>query len=200
MSEAPSPPPDDARTQWLLRYQAWLKLLARLEIDRRFQGKFSESDAVQQTLFEAWRCWERFQGDDEPARLAWLRQILAHQLAHLARHYGATQKRDARREQSLDQTLAQSAHRLGAFLAADQSTPSAIVLRDEQQLQLAKALDNLPADYREVLVLRNLEELSHDDIAARMGRSVGAVRMLWLRALAALREEFLRNATSTESA
>ncbi|MFO0906505.1 MAG: sigma-70 family RNA polymerase sigma factor [Pirellulales bacterium] len=191
------PLPDDARTQWLLRYQAWLKLLARLEIDRRFQGKFSESDAVQQTLFEAWRCWDRFQGDEEPARLAWLRQILAHQLAHLARRYGATQKRDAAREQSLDQSLAQSAHRLRDVLAADQSTPSAALQREEQSLQLAAALDRLPSDYREVLVLRNLEELSHDEIATRLGRSPGAVRMLWLRALAALRTEFLRDATST---
>jgi hypothetical protein len=63
---ADSPPPaDDPRTAWLMRYEAWLKLLARLEIDSRFQGKFSESDAVQQTLLEAWRCWDRFRGDDE---------------------------------------------------------------------------------------------------------------------------------------
>ena len=54
---------------------------------------------------------------------------------------------------------------------------------------LAEALSRLPEDYREVIVLRNLEELSHEDVAARMGRAVGAVRMLWLRALSRLRRE-----------
>jgi len=190
MNEPPAiPSSDDDRTQWLMRYEAWLKLLARLEIDSRFQGKFSASDAVQQTLLEAWRCWDNFRGDQEPQRLAWLRQILAHQLAHLARHYGATQKRDASREQSIDQTLAQSAQRLEQLLAPDQSTPSILAAKREQQLRLAEALERLPADYREVIVLRNLEDLPHDEVATRMQRTPGAVRMLWLRALTALREQ-----------
>ena len=182
-------PTDDPRTAWLMRYEAWLKLLARLEIDSRFQGKFSESDAVQQTLLEAWRCWDRFRGDNETARRAWLRQILAHQLARLARHYGGTLKRDAAREVSLENTLAQSAARLEGLLAVDQATPSGAVERHEEQLRLATALERLPSDYRDVIVLRHLEDLSHEEIAARMGRSAGAVRMLWLRALAALKQE-----------
>ena len=53
---------------------------------------------------------------------------------------------------------------------------------------LADVLAQLPDDYREVLIFRHLENLSHDEIAARMNRSPGAVRMLWVRALAALRE------------
>jgi len=39
-----------------------------------------------------------------------------------------------------------------------------------------------------VIMLRNIEEFSHEEIAERMQRSVGAVRMLWVRALAALRD------------
>ena len=106
------PLPSDARTEWLIRYESWLKTLARLEIDSRFQGKFSASDAVQQTLLEAWKDWDEFRGTEEPQRLAWLRQILAHQLAHLARHYAGTQKRDVSREVSLQNSLARSSDRL----------------------------------------------------------------------------------------
>ncbi|MFO0868400.1 MAG: sigma-70 family RNA polymerase sigma factor [Pirellulales bacterium] len=192
------PEPPEARTRWLLRYEAWLKLLARLEIDQRFQGKFSASDAVQQTLLEAWRCWDQFRGDQEPVRLAWLRQILAHQLAHLARHYGATQKRDAGRELSLEHTLAQSAARLEGLLADRGPSPSDVAIRREQQLRLAAVLEQLPADYREVIILRNLEELTHEQIAERLGRSPGAIRMLWLRALAALRSTL--DSPSTDNA
>ena len=54
-------------------------------------------------------------------------------------------------------------------------------------MQLADVLAALPDDYREVIILRNLEGLSHAEIAQRLNRSPGAVRMLWVRALAALR-------------
>jgi RNA polymerase sigma-70 factor (ECF subfamily) len=57
----------------------------------------------------------------------------------------------------------------------------------EQQLQLAAALEQLPEDYRQVILLRHIEQLPHSEIARRMNRSEGAVRMLWVRALAQLR-------------
>ena len=56
-------------------------------------------------------------------------------------------------------------------------------------MQLADALARLPSDYAEIIVLRNVEGLSHEEAARRMGRGVGAVRMLWVRALARLRQE-----------
>lgn len=181
-------PGGDVRTQWLLKYEAWLRLLARNEIDSRFAGKFDASDAVQQTLMEAWQGWENFRGSEEPQRLAWLRQIMAHQLAHLARHYAGTQKRDVAREVSIEHTLNQSAQRLDALLPARDGSPSGQAAASEQRLQLAEVLERLPDDYRQVILLRNIEELSHEEIAERLGRSVGAVRMLWVRALAALRD------------
>lgn len=188
-SAAAGLPEDDQRTHWLMRYEGWLKVLARLEIDSRFQGKFSASDAVQQTLFEAWKDWEQFRGTDEPQRLAWLRQILAHQLAHLARHYAGTQKRDITREVLLQNSLNASAQRLQEMSMASVSTPSAQVAAQEQQLLLADVLQRMPEDYQQVILLRNLQELSHAEIAQRMGRSEGAVRMLWVRALTRLRDE-----------
>ncbi len=171
-----------------MRYEAWLRLLARNEIDSRFAGKFDPSDAVQQTMLEAWQGWDQFRGRQEPQRVAWLRQILAHQLAHLARHYGGTQKRDVGREISIDQTLCQSAQRLDALLPASDLSPSGIAAATEQRLQLAEVLERLPADYRQVILLRNIEDLPHEEVARRMSRTPGAVRMLWLRALAALKE------------
>ena len=178
--------PDGARTRWLLQHEHRLSVLARLEINRRFGGKFDPSDVVQQTLMEAWQGWERMQARDEPQRIAWLRQILAHQLARFVRHHQGTQKRDVGRELSIDQSLDQSARRLDAFLVAHDPSPSQIVSAQEQLDRLAQVLEELPEDYRQVILLRNLEELSHAEVAERMGRSEAAVRMLWIRALAAL--------------
>lgn len=173
----------------LLRFQPWLHLLARLQIDSQFQGKFDASDIVQQTLLEACRALPQFRGQSEAELAGWLRQVLAHVLAHEVRRYHGTQQRDVDREVSLDQALAESSQRLGDMLAASGSSPSQQAVRHEQEILLAEMLAHLPADYREVIVLRNLEGLSHEAVASRMGRSAGAVRMLWVRALAQLREE-----------
>lgn len=178
-----------AQGELLLRFQPWLRLLARLQLESRFQGKFDASDIVQQTLLEACRALAQFRGNTEAELAAWLRQILAHVLAHEMRRYQGTQQRDLAREVSLEQELAQSSQRLGALLAAPGSSPSEQAARREQEVLLAEVLARLPEDYREVIILRNLQGLSHEEVAQRMDRGVGAVRMLWVRALARLRQE-----------
>ena len=71
-------------------------------------------------------------------------------------------------------------------MAAGKS-PSQEATQHEAGVILAEALGRLPADYREVLILRNLEELTFPEVAQRMDRSVDSVRKLWARALARLR-------------
>jgi RNA polymerase sigma-70 factor (ECF subfamily) len=181
-----------AQAKILVRYQSWLRILARLQLDRRFQGKFDASDIVQLTMLEACRGFPQFHGTTEAELTAWLRQVLAHVLAHEMRRYQGTQQRDVGREVSLEQALAESSQRLGDMLAASGSSPSQQAVRHEQELLLAEVLGRLPEDYRDVIILRNLEGLSHEEVAQRMQRNPGAVRMLWVRALARLREELGR--------
>jgi RNA polymerase sigma-70 factor (ECF subfamily) len=185
-----------AQGKVLERYRPWLHLLARLEIGGRFHGKFDASDVVQQTLLEACRDLPQFRGGTEAELHAWLRQVLAHVLGHEFRRYTGTQKRDAAREVSLEQSLARSSQRLGELLAGSDASPSQQAERHEQEVVLAEVLGRLPDDYREVIVLRNLEGLSHEEVAKRMDRGVGAVRMLWVRALARVRKELDRAGVS----
>jgi RNA polymerase sigma-70 factor (ECF subfamily) len=77
----------------------------------------------------------------------------------------------------------------GAFVAEGPS-PSQHAARREQAVILADALDQLPPDYREVIVLRNFEELTFPEVARRMERSLDSVEKLWLRALAKLRKVY----------
>ena len=181
--------PDQVVATELERYRSWLGLLARLQVDARFRTKFDPSDIVQQTLLEAVRDWPKFRGRSEAELAVWLRQILAHVLLHEVRRYGGAQRRDIGREVSLEEALAESSQRLGAALAAPGSSPSEQAGRHELELRLADALARLPADYAEIILLRNVEGLSHEEAAGRMGRGAGAVRMLWVRALARLRQE-----------
>ena len=174
------------------RFEPWLTVIARSQVESRFAAKFDPSDLVQQTLAQAVRDFPQFKGTTEPELLAWLRQILAHTLAHEIRRYAGTQKRDLDREVSLDQDLTAVSQRFGDLLPASGPTPSQNAVAADRQVQLARLLERLPPDYRDILVLRHLEGLSHDAIALRMNRKPGAVRMLWVRALARLREEVTR--------
>jgi RNA polymerase sigma-70 factor (ECF subfamily) len=100
------------------------------------------------------------------------------------------------RERSLDETLSEASGRLGDLIPATGTSPSRKAVNRERELLLAQLLERLPEDHRDVLVLRHLEGLSHEEIARRMGRSPGAVRMLWVRALARLQVEAGRTSGS----
>ena len=62
-------------------------------------------------------------------------------------------------------------------------------MRRERELQLAEAIARLAPDYREVIVLRNLERLPFEEVARRMDRSRAAVQMLWMRAIRKLHDD-----------
>jgi RNA polymerase sigma-70 factor (ECF subfamily) len=83
--------------------------------------------------------------------------------------------------------LDQSSRAFDLGLLAKQSTPSQRVLRREQSVLLADALQQLPPDYAEAVVLRHMEGLSFPAIARRMGRSQDSVEKLWMRGLSRLR-------------
>jgi RNA polymerase sigma-70 factor (ECF subfamily) len=185
---------ESARAELFARYHHYLDALARAQLGRHLRTKCDPSDIVQQTLLEAHRDFAGFQGEHEGELLAWLRRILAHNLFNETRHYSARQ-RDAAREISIDQVRAgveQSSLALGRGLAASTPSPSQDAVRRESAVQLADALARLPEDYRTVLLLRVFEELPAAEVAERMGRTAGAVRMLQMRALEALREEMAK--------
>ena len=180
----------DAETlgQLLELYRRYLALLARVQIGQRLQGKVDASDIVQETFLEAHRNFARFRGTSEGELVRWLRQILATNLADLLRRYLGTQGRDVRLEREIEADFDRSSVLLDRGLVAPQSSPSQQAVRREQAVLLADALDRLPDDYREVLVLRHLEGLTFPEVARRMGRTLDSVDKLWMRGLARLRE------------
>jgi RNA polymerase sigma-70 factor, ECF subfamily len=164
-------------------YREYLRLLARARVGQDLRVRLDPSDLVQETLLEAHRDFRQFLGGSEAELAVWLRRILVRNLADQLK-YHQSQKRDVGREQSLE-ALIEQAHEA---LAAPLSTPSRQASRREQAVVMANALARLPGDYREVIALRHVEGRSFDEIAAQMGRSAGAVRMLWMRALERLGE------------
>jgi RNA polymerase sigma-70 factor (ECF subfamily) len=172
-------------------YRNYLRLLAQTQIDLHLHGRVDPSDLVQETMLEAFRDFGQFRGGTEAELLAWLRRILLHNLAGLVEKHLKAKKRDARREVPLHRLVAEmeeSSEKIDAALVSRGTSAGTRNRRREQVALLADQLARMKADYREVIVLRNLEGLAFEEVARRMGRSTGAVRMLWLRALDRLKQ------------
>jgi RNA polymerase sigma-70 factor (ECF subfamily) len=175
-----------ALDQLLDSYRNYLRLLARSGLDASLQGKADPSDLVQDALLKASLRFGQFQGTGDAELAGWLRQILSRCLADFIRRY-RTGARRAGREQSLDQLLNRSSQAMERILATNRTSPSGSAERRDLGVVLADALAQLRDDHREVIVLHHLQGLGWDEVARRMGRTKGAVRMLWTRALKELR-------------
>lgn len=172
-------------------YRSYLTLLARAGLGGHFQAKIGASDVVQQTLLEAHRAAAQFRGTSTAARAAWLRQILARNIASVARDLGRA-KRDFRRERSLERLMEESTSNFAAVLADPQPSPSQRASREETTVEIARALDALPANQREAVVLRHFEGRSLEEIAGQLDCSTAAVAGLIYRGLKALRGKIQR--------
>ena len=181
----PDPVPPEAA---LARFRDYLLLLARRRLGRQLQAKLDASDVVQQTLLEAHRDWPQLRGQGTAVQAAWLRQMLARNLANAARDLGRA-KRDVARERSLQAALDESASCLEQWLAAEQSSPSQQAERHERALRVAEALAGLPEAQREAVVRRHWEGQSLAEIAQHLHCSTAAVAGLLHRGLKNLRQQ-----------
>jgi RNA polymerase sigma-70 factor (ECF subfamily) len=171
-------------------YRNYLLVLAATHVEKRLQPRLSPSDVVQETMLRAHANFAQFRGSSEPELVAWLRQILVNNLAKFVEQHVLAARRDVRREVSIERlgrALEKSTVQLAALLPDESRTPSAAAQQREEAVLLADRLAALPPDYRDVLMLRNLQGLPFEVVAERMERSVSAARMLWLRAIEKLR-------------
>jgi RNA polymerase sigma-70 factor (ECF subfamily) len=172
--------------QALENFRDYLLLLARMQLGPAARNKLEASDMVQQTLLEAHRKRDQFRGRSAAEMACWLRQLLAFNLADAARAAGRA-KRDVARERSLETTLEHSSARLGAWLAADQSSPSQRAEYHELAANLAGVLTQLPEAQRQALMLRYCQDCSVEEISRHLDRSPAAVAGLLKRGLQQLR-------------
>lgn len=163
-------------------YRNYLTMLAKTRIDPRLKCKFDASDVVQETFLDAHRDFQSFKGDTEAELVAWLRKILVRNIVDQVKMEGA-KKRDFRREQSLERQLECASTNLMNSLGGSVSTPSRQLVRREQSVLLANALASLSDECRDVIMFRNVYQMQFQEIGEKLGKSSGAVRMIWLRAL-----------------
>jgi RNA polymerase sigma-70 factor (ECF subfamily) len=167
-------------------YRHYLRFVARTCLTSALAGKADASDLVQETLLKAHQNFTSFRGTSEGELVAWLRQILAQNVAQIVRRF-RTCSRDVERERSIEDLVARSSQVLAGIAADSGTSPSMAAERRDTGVVLAAALAELSVDQREIIFLRHVEELSWSEIAVRMSRTQDAARMLWARALKKLR-------------
>lgn len=168
------------------RWRQYLLLLARVQLGPPRRGRPDASDLVQQSLLEAYRQRGQFRGQSEAEWAAWLRRILACNLADAerARHRS---KRNVARERSLESALAATSASIASLVAAQQSSPSERAARNEQLAMLAEAIAALPEANREAIVLHYFQGWSLDRVGLQIERTPAAVAGLLKRGLKQLR-------------
>ena len=108
-------------------YRNYLYLLARTQVDLHLQKGASPSDLVQESFLDAFRDFDRFRGSTPPELRAWLRRILLNNILRLVERQVKAQKRDVRREVSLQariDALDRSSAAFDIALASTWSSPS----------------------------------------------------------------------------
>jgi RNA polymerase sigma-70 factor, ECF subfamily len=172
----------DARAlgELLDSFRPYIRVLVRALRDDRLRGKIDDSDLIQDALLEAHRHFAAFRGTTVAELVVWLRRIVVRAANRTLRSFLHTGKRDAARERPLGEEM--------DLVGGSDVSPSALAIRHEEAARMADALGRLPEDMQQVLLARHVDDLPHAAIAARLGRSEPAVRMLYLRALRCLRE------------
>ena len=141
---------------------------------------------VQDALILALGGLKGFTYRNEGDFLRWLSRIAENKLHDILKKFHAD-KRDIRKEISFKREGSSTDNRFyGASEPISTTTPSVIMRKKEALDRLEKALDTLKPEYKEVIVLKRIEGLTHAEIAERLNKSANAVPTLLFRAMAAL--------------
>lgn len=160
-----------AREALLDRLRPRLVLWASARLGAKLRGECEPEDVAQDVLLAVHKRLDDFKGSDRRAFLGWMFTVAENRIRDLADRVGAgkRQRADVPRR--------------------DQTTPSQAVAREEMARRLAEAVARLDAPHREVIQMRRFQEMEVPEIAKALDRSENAVRILYCRAIAALREE-----------
>ena len=137
-------------------------------------------DLSQEVFLRVFRTIHRFRG--QSSLRTWIYRIAVNQARNRHRFWRRRHRAD---QVSLDQHIATH----GDFVSTGESTPDRVLAQKELATRLQRALDSLPFDQRSVVVLREVDGLSYEEIAYSLGVAVGTVKSRLTRARQALRAE-----------
>lgn len=172
----------ESQADLLEAFREYMRQVARRALAAKKDFKLSVSDIVQTAILSAHKDARKCRAQNIVELKGWLRTIVLNDISNACRD-AQRQKRDVRREKSIDAVTSQIDR---------QATPSEVAVRDEDQQRIETALTQLPEDSQRVIRLRHQEDRSFVEIAKLMDRSPDAIRMLWNRSIVLLSRELKR--------
>lgn len=170
-----------AQGELLQRHLPSLRAFLRARGGAEFRAREGDSDLVQSACVVALQNLEAFEWRGGGSFRAWF-CVLVENVMRNHRHFHRAERRDVRRE--LAPTTEADVRLSQAY--ASIATPSCYAAARETVLRLEAALDQLPAEHRDVVIWSRLVGLPHREIAVRLGKSEVAVRTILSRALVRL--------------
>ena len=146
-------------------------------ISRYIRDEAETLDVAQEAFIKAYRALPRFRGDS--AFYTWLYRIAI----NTAKNFLVSQ---GRRPPASDLDAAEAEQFVDTLRLRDNNTPERLLLKDEIESVVYKAIEQLPEDLRTAISLRELEGLSYEEIALAMDCPVGTVRSRIFRAREAI--------------
>jgi RNA polymerase sigma-70 factor (ECF subfamily) len=171
------------------RHRKRLRGMVRLRLDRRLQGRVDPSDVLQEAYLDLAEKLPKYLSEAAPLPFyLWLRLVVGERLLRIHRRHLGAAMRDAGREVSLYKGALPEASSisLAAQLLGRMTSASEALNRAEIQLQLQSALNTMDAMDREIIGLRNFEELSNSEAATVLGVTPQAASNRYVRAVTRL--------------
>lgn len=172
------------------RFRPVLLTLAESLISPALRAELDASDLVQQTLLEAHQQSQVLTSFEEGPFFGWLRRALRHNVLDAIKHLRTLKNEAARRIRASE--IEDSFVRLEELLVAENTSPSEVVLRNEQIARLLGAVQALPGSQKEAVILKHLKGYSLRQVAEALGLSDAATAGLLHRGRKQLAERLER--------
>ena len=149
-------------------------------MDGRLKRRFDASDVIQETYVESLERFSDYVDRDPMPFGLWVRKNALERFLKLRRSHLEAQKRSVAKEAAEpDQSSASLSH----YMVSSIPTPSEQALRTERAAAVSAAIESLPDNDREILVLRHIEDYSYRQIACILGLEEATCRKRYGRAL-----------------
>jgi len=176
-----------ALAEFLENHRRQLMAYIEHQLGTTLRHKVEPEDLLQETAIQALRYLpETDLSQRDP--FGWLCQLAEQRIIDAHRKFVESQKRSAEREVPLHAPVGTGQAELLDLLVASMTTASEAFSRDIRAVRLHEALTQLPEENRTALRLRYVDGLPTKEIAQRLGKSDGSVRVLLTRTLARLQQ------------
>ena len=168
-----------------------LKRMVDLRLDRRIQKRVTSSDVLQQSYIDLAQMLDDYDPSADEPLYVWMRRIIGVQLTKVHEDHLGSESRDVNREISLQRgrmpqatSFALASRLIGKITEAEQQFQ-----RAERQVRLQEILNGMDIQDREIIAMRNFEQMSNSEVAAVLQIRESEAGIRYLKALRRLQKE-----------